>query len=66
MAGCDLKINVATSTPVGFDSLDDRLRCSHYGIDERPDAACFIFESVQGLGGDYASFWVVASVELVG
>ena len=54
------------SAPIRFDSLDGRLRCSHYGIDERPDAACFMFESVQGLGGDYASIWVVASVELVG
>lgn len=63
---CDLKVNVATSPMVRFDSLDGRLRCSHYGIDERPDAACFIFESVEGLGGDHASFWVVASVEPVG
>jgi hypothetical protein len=63
---CDLKINVATSPMVSFDSLGERLRCSHYGIDERPDAACFIFESVEGLGGDYASIWVVASAELVG
>jgi hypothetical protein len=66
VGSCDIKINVATSAPIRFDSLDDRLRCSHYGIDERPDAACFIFESVDGLGGDYASFWVVASVEQVG
>jgi hypothetical protein len=62
VADCDLKINVASADPISFASLGDRLRCSHYGIAERADSACYILESVEGLGGDYASFWVVVSV----
>lgn len=59
---CDAKINVATSDPISFASLDDRLRCSHYGIDDVADSACVMFQSVLGLGGDYATFWVVVSI----
>ena len=65
IASCDVKINVAASGSVSFDSLDSRARCSIYGIDELADEACLMFESVTGLGGDYATFWVVASVERI-